>query len=397
MLRSTLAVSVGWLGVSMISDGVPALLLPHRLLADGQTDATALGLASLAALGVGALIQPLAGRWSDRVGRFPAMATGSFVALAGLAVLLAPGGAVPGTIVTLAGVSIAQAGHQALLPDRLPAAWRGRAGGLKSAFDVGGAFLAFLLLAALLGAGLPGVATAALAAVLVAGFVTARLLLGGGERVRGCRSLRSAYRLDLVAHGPLLRLVVARFLFLLGIYVVGRFLLLFLAERRGLTADAAAEEAGVLLAVLALVTVVASLPGGWLADRIGRRWLMLAGGALAGVGTLLLPTAGDASLVLVFGGLMAAGSAAFGAASWAMLGDLTASDDAGRLLGIANVGTAAAAALAGAFGLVVDNAGFSVTFALAAACSAAGGLLAFRITEHAPFAASIASAEGAPS
>lgn len=375
-LRTAIGVSVGWVGISMISDGLPSLLLPHRLLLDGETDATTLGVATLLAIGAAALVQPFAGAWSDRVGRFPAIAAGCAAAILGLGLLLAPGGALPGTFIALLGLSLAQAGHQALLPDHVEREWHGRASGLKGAFDVGGAFVGFLLLAALLGAGQSLAAVAVLGAVLVGGFVVARILLVRPEGPRTAPApVFGAYRLDLRADGSLLMLVAARFLFLLGIYAVGRFLVLFIVERLGRTADAAAAEGGTVLAVLALVTVVASVPSGWLADRIGRRPVMIAGGACAGAGIAMLPLATGLPALLAIGGLLAVGSAAFGAASWGSLADLVADRDAGRLLGIANLGTAGAAALAGAFGLVIDAAGYGPAFALAAVASVAGGLI----------------------
>jgi MFS family permease len=382
MLRTALGASIGWLGISMIADGVPTLLLPHRLVSDGRSDATTLGLTTLVAIALAAALQPAAGRWSDRIGRFPVIAVGSAGAVAGLALLLLPGMGVAGTVLALAGVSLAQAGHQALLPDRVSSAWRGRAGGMKSALDVGGAFLGFVVLAALLGAGQPALAVAALAAVLVGSFVAARALLGRhAGRAASTAPLGAAYLVDLAAHRPLVTLVLARFLFLLGIYVVGRFLFLFVVERLGVGAAAAAEAAGMALALLAGVTVLASLPSGWLADRLGRRPVMLAGGLLAAVGIALLPLATDTMAVLAFGSLMALGSAAFGAGSWAMLADLVEPTDAGRQLGLAHVGTAVAAALAGAFGAIVDASGFGLTFALAAACSLAGGIVAWGLAD----------------
>lgn len=395
MLRSVIGVSVGWLGISMVADGVPTLLLPHAMLQDGAADATTVGMTTLIAIGLAALLQPVAGRWSDRVGRFPVIAAGSIAAAAGLALFGVAGAAPAATIVTLAGVSVAQAGHQALLPDRLPASWRGRGGGLKGAFDVGGAFLAFVVLAFVLGAGAPTLAAALLAAILVGGFVAARLMLPAGPVRRAVRPLLGAYRFDGVSR-PLATLIAARFLFLLGIYAVGRFLLLFVADRLGLGADEAAMEAGAALALLALATVVASPPSGWLSDRIGRRPLMLAGGLLAAAGIALLPAANETSTIIAFGLLMSLGSAAFGAGSWAMLTDLVEGDDAGRQLGLANLGTAGAAALAGAFGVLVDGAGYGPTFAVAALCSLAGGALAWRLSEamHPTPAPTIGSAEG---
>lgn len=392
MLRRVLGVSIGWLAISMVADGVPALLLPHRLLADGEADATRLGLVTLAAIGIAALLQPAAGWVSDRVGRVPVIAAGTAVAVGGLALMLAPGGAVAGTVVALAGVSIAQAGQQALLPDRIGIPWRGRAGGLKSAFDVAGAFAGFLVLAALLGAGQTALAAGALALALVAGAVITRALVPTPPRPAPSPQESDARP----ATATLARLVAARFLFLLGIYVVGRFLLLFVADRFDLGADAAGGEAGTILALLALVTVAASLPSGWLADRFGRRPLMLAGSAIGGAGIGLLPAADSLEAVLAFGALMAIGSAAFGSASWAMLADLTPPARAGRLMGLANLGTAGAAAAAGLFGPLVDGAGFGPAFALAAAVTLAGGALAWTLGDlHRPSSVLIGSTEGA--
>jgi MFS family permease len=381
VLKPALGVSLGWIGISMLADGVPALLLPHQLLAGGESDATTLGLTTLLAIGLAAVLQPFAGAWSDRVGRFPVMTAGAVIALAGLAMLLGPGTALPGTVLALSGVGIAQAGYQALLPDHVETGWRGRGGGMKSAFDVAGAFIGFVVLAALLGAGQIQAAVAALAAVLIAGFIVSRLLLPSRPAAPAEKGSKRILSLDLRAHRPLVRLVVSRFLFLLGIYVVGRFLLIFAAERLGLGADAAAEQAGSALALLALITVLASLPSGWLADRLGRRPLMLTGGLLAACGMAFLPASGSIEAIIAFGGLMALGSAAFGSASWAMLGDLTATRDAGRLLGLAHLGTAGAAAAAGAFGILIDAAGYGVAFGLAAACSLAGGLFAWRMVD----------------
>lgn len=388
-MRALAGVSFGWLGISMVADGVPALLVPHQVAETGG-DATSLGLLTLTAIVLAALAQPFAGALSDRVGRVPVMAAGVGLAVGGLAVLLVSGGLLLGTIVALVGVSTVQAGYQALLPDRIEPPSRGRASGAKGLFDLGGAFLAFAALGALLAAGEAATAAVVLGAG-IAGSVIASLLVlrmspvpAPGERVRQPRR-------GLDQGSGLVQLIVARFLFLLGIYVVGRFLLLFTADRLGLDADAAAGEAGAALALLTLVAALAALPAGWLADRIGRRKMMLSGGLVGGAGIALLPLADSLVAILAFGSLMAIGTAAFGAASWAALADVAAGQSSGRLLGIANIGTAGAAAGAGLFGPFIDamdnlvpNTGFTMAFVLAGAVAATGAVVGWRIDGLAP-------------
>jgi MFS family permease len=185
--------------------------------------------------------------------------------------------------------------------------------------------------------------------------------------------LKKIFSLNLSQHRLFIRLVVARFLFLLGIYTTGRFLLLFVANRLGLTENQAAEQAGNLLAGLALITVLASPLTGWLADRIGRVPLMIAGAIFSAVSALMLIGAHSTGQILLFGGLMSLGSAAFAGGSWAMLADVVPKDESARFFGLANFSTAGSAAAAGLFGPIIDavdrispGMGFSVLFVLAA-------------------------------
>jgi NNP family nitrate/nitrite transporter-like MFS transporter len=184
--------------------------------------------------------------------------------------------------------------------------------------------------------------------------------------------LTQIFRLDLTQQTAFVRLMIARFLFLLGIYGTGRFLLFFVAERLGLSEEQAAEQAGNLLAGLALITILASPITGWLADRMGRVPLMIAGALCSAVSALMLIWANSASQILLFGGLMSLGSAAFAGGSWALLADVVPKNQSARFFGLANFSTAGAAAAAGLFGPVIDWAeqnspgtGFAILFILA--------------------------------
>jgi MFS family permease len=361
--------------LAFLTDGITNLVLPVQL----GGDVTALGLISFVGLGAGAAIQPAAGwlgdRLRDRVDRRWLAVAAVIPAIAGL-VLLARGGglaAVAGSylVVQLSAAAI-QASQQTLIPEHLTTSGRGRASGIKAAADVGGSFVAFLVLGALLARGDVGGAAVVVGVVLlVATFAMVALVPRGRAPAAGSPAATLS---ALTVPGRLVPLIVARFLFLLGTYTVGRFLVPLVADRLAVDVDDAAGRAGALLALLALGTAVAALAAGWLADRRDGRDLMAAGAAIGAAGVLgLIPSAGLAGL-LVGGLAMSIGTALFVTANWAATAAAVPREAAGRLMGIANLGTALAAALAGLAALVIDAVGYAPALVLAAVTSAAAAL-----------------------
>lgn len=381
-----LGISVFWLALSMLFDGLNTLVLPNQLLGltEPNLKATALGLVSFAGLVVGMLVQPVAGAASDRLR--PRWGRLGFIGLGVLLILGALGlfGAAQNLLLVLlaftlvqVAANVAQAAQQGLLPDLVPVAWRGTAAGLKSFMDLGGALLGFALLGQLLAGGQTTPALLAIAAVVILTFVlTLALVREPTARAPALplpSNLRDAFRLDLRRHREFGWLVASRFLFLLGAYMVGRFFLFFVADRLALNPGQAAEQAGALLAGLTLISVLAAPPAGWLADRVGRLPLMVVGAAFSALGVLFLLVADSSWQILAAGALMSLGTAAFASANWAHTADVVPPEQAARFFGLANLGTAGAAAAAGLFGPLVDWAnftapgvGYSALFALAA-------------------------------
>ncbi len=402
-----IGISLLWLGLSALGDGVTTLLLPLRLdgLSGARDAATTLGLLTFVGLGLATLIQPFAGAWSDRLGhggrgRRPVLLLGVTLALAGL-VLLALGQGLAQLAIAYAvivvGANVAQAAQQGLIPDLVPSRLRGRASGLKGFMDLMGALLAFAIVGLLATSGVT-VAVGALAAILVATLLLTlvtvrddasalpevREAAGAGkpnpETQAGRRRLATG--LDRQA---LAATIGARFLFLFGTYAVGRYLLLFVAEQRGLPTSEAVSDTATLLVGLALISAVAAPLSGWAADRFGRSALMVFGAGLSAAGALLLLAASTVTLILVFGALMAVGSAAFTTANWAVTADLAPHSEGGRVFGLANLGTTGAAAAAGLAGPVVDagramGMGFAGLFMLSAVAFVASAALALRLT-----------------
>jgi MFS family permease len=384
--RLLFGISIFWLGLSMLSDGLNTLVLPSHLFhfTTEATRATTLGLLTFTGLLVGLLVQPIAGMFSDRLymrwGRRGAIGLGvllTVVALIAFSFARSLAGVILSYWIIQVTANLAQAAQQGFIPDLVPTHWRGIAAGLKGVMDFGGAFLGFAVLGSLLGLGNMSLAVFAIAAILILTLLLTLLLVREPQTLAAPMpnrfSLADIFRFDLRQHRPFAWLIASRFLFLLGAYGVNRFFLFFIAERLGLDPARAAEEAGSLLAGLTLITVLAAPLTGWLADRWGRFPMMLSGAMISALGVLLLILAENSFSILVFGGLMSIGTAAFTGANWALTADLAPSSEGGRFLGLANIGTAGAAAAAGLFGPLVDwtneiapGTGYPIVFVLSA-------------------------------
>lgn len=359
-MRTTqfIGVSVGWIPLAFLSDGVTVLVLPVVLGAN----ASAIGLTSFVGLGLGVVVQIAAGvgtdRLRDRIGRRVFLTLAAVPVVFGLAALgggLAP---VVAFLVVQVGANAVQAAQQTLVPEAVAGESHGRAGGWKTAFDVGGSFVAFASLGAILEFGGPAAATAVIMLVLVGAIAVMWLTAG--------RDARPAVDLHVPRSG-LTQLVVARFLFLFGTYAVGRFLLLLVQDR-----DAGAAAAtGALLAAFTLLTAFVAIPAGRFADRVGRDRVMAVGAACGAAGiAALIPDLGLPGIA-AGGILMSIGTATFMSANWAATTSIVERASAGRTMALANLGTGLAAATAGLLGPLIDAVGFGPPLAVAAVASLA--------------------------
>lgn len=363
-----IGLSVLWLPLAFLFDGVTVLILPMRLGADAGT----IGLVSMAGLGLAAAAQPMAGWLSDRlrgqVDRRAFLAVAAVPAVLGLWLLVGTTtlvGAVIAYVVIQVAATSMQAAQQTLVPEHLDRVEQGRGAGLKTAFDIGGSFLAFLVIGAVLVSGDVTAAAGVITLLIVVAVALVFLLVPARQRLP--TPVRQGVRLP----EGLRTLIVARFLFLFATYGVGRFLVLLVAERSGLDPARAVGDAAGMLAMFTLATAAGAVAVGWVADRRSRRDIMVAGALIAAVGiAVLLPPAGLPGVV-AGGLLMSLGTAAFVTANWAATTTLAGRDDAGRLMAIANLGTGLAAAAAGALGLIIERAGFAPALLIAATASAA--------------------------
>ena len=259
-----------------------------------QLDFTQVGLITFVLQLTGALLQPVVGFYSDRRPRPYTLAAGMGFTLLGMLMLSRAGS----FGMVLAATSLVGLGSSIFHPESsrmARAASGGRHGFAQSFFQVGGNFGSALgpLLAAfiVLRNGQSSIAWFSIAALVAMAFL-ARV----GSWYQGSGAMHAARRAASASHravssrqvvaavGILLALLFSKFVYLASL---GSYYTFYLISRFGLTVQSAQIHLFVFLGAVAAGTIV----GGPLADRIGRRQVILA--SILGVlpFTLALPYA----------------------------------------------------------------------------------------------------------
>ena len=365
------------LGYGIVAPGIPAFARQF-----GVSVAVAASVISAFALMRIAFAMP-AGRLVDRFGSRRVMAVG--IAVVAVSSLLAGLSQSFAQLLVLRGVgglgsAMFSVSAQALLLASVPDRQRGRASGLYS-----GGFL----LGGITGPALGGVVAAwslrapffLYGALLVVPAVIAAAAFGPATSAGGRRAAASL-RESLAVLGRALRSrgyrTVAAVNFADGFAVLGvRGAIIPLFVRDSLHRPPTWTGIGFL--VFAALNGAALLPAGRVADRLGRRPVMVAGCAIAAAGVLLLAVLPGPWAYLGALAVAGAGSGLLDVAPSAMLGDLLSAQPRQDGILVAffqmagDAGTVTGPVIAG---LLVDSASYQAAFALAGAVLAAAALLA---------------------
>lgn len=343
-----------------------------------------------------ALGPPIVGLFSDRTRsrlgrRAPWVLAGSLVAAVALAALGSVGaaGGLWGLalmyLVMVLGVNTVLGPFQAVMPDRIPRGVRG----LFSALSGLG-----LLLGALGGQVLGSVSADA---PLIGYSILALLVLAAGigfvvlnpdhdsyalvrEPLRWTEVLRG-YWFSPREHPDFAYGFLGRALTFTGYYLISTYSLYLLQDYIGL-GDDAVSYLPLFAGVTVLATLVSTVVGGPLSDRIGRRKPLVAvSGSLIGLSVLgpwISPTVAGYAVCCVIGGL---GFGAFLAVDQALLSEILPSkEDNGRNLGLLNIGATLPGVVAPAVaGTIVTAFGYGVLFPVAMVITVSGAFAVMRI------------------
>jgi MFS family permease len=255
---------------------------------------------------------------------------------------------------------------EALYPDQVPSQQRGLAGGMKAFFDilavVAGRFAAGELMAraAQGGDGYVVAAVAVPSLALVAALVIIWFALRGLSKAKISSqpkhiSVIEMFKLDRRKHRDFVWWTVNRFFYWTGFVTIGTFLLFFVIDVIGLMEADAQRYIARLSLVLGGAILLAAIPAGRLADRVGRRPLIILSCALSAIGAALVVVFRDLDGLTIAAALVGLGAGIYNAASFALLTDIVPGKEAGRFLGLANIAGAGGGALARfAGGAIID-------------------------------------------
>ncbi|MDQ6648827.1 MAG: MFS transporter [Actinomycetota bacterium] len=343
--------------------------------------------------GTGALLalfaNPFFGRMSDRTSsqfgmRRPWMVIGLVGGSFGILVIaLAP--SVP---VVLVGWCMAQlsfngllAALVAVLPDQVPVAQRGQVAGVLGVClpiaAVSGTFVVQLFTGNVLAVFMAPCAIGGLFVLLFAATLKDRRLAAADKPAWSLRELASAFYVNPRKYPDFTWAFASRFMFVLAYSILTTYQAYYLLEKIGSAEADVPRRIFLGTLVMSVLVVAASLFGGGLSDRTGRRKVFVCTASFVfGVAMFVVAVASSFGVFLVG---MAVGGLGFGlymAVDLALVADvLPNTDSAAKDLGVMNIAGALPYSIAPAIApaiLAMGNGSYGVLYAVAGACAVIG-------------------------
>ena len=360
--------------LSALWNSIHGIILPLRVLdfvAESQKN-TYLGLLTFSGLLLAMAVQPIAGAISDRSGfnwgrRRPYILIGTI-----LAILFISGIGFAGSYIAIfiiycllqVSSNTAQGPWQGFIPDLVPGEKRGLASGVKGLLELLGGIALLRLIAPLMDRYFTGegsswlwLALGALALVILGAMIATVLTVKerpgvGGFQLPSLSTLYRSFKIDVKAQPDFIPFLVSRLLFLMPLVIITAFGLYFLKDFAGVANPVAVTADLIIVAGACMLAVV--YPAGRLSDRVGRRPVAFVAGLIGALGIVVLYFSPSYAYIMLAGSLLGISYGAFMSANWALATDLVAKGEEARYLGLVNLATAGASALARLIGPVID-------------------------------------------
>ncbi|MEE9285235.1 MAG: MFS transporter [Dehalococcoidia bacterium] len=388
-------------GMSALAMSFTIVVLPTRILdvAPEESKNTYLGVLSFVGLLIAVIVQPVVGGLSDRARtrwgrRAPFIAVGATASLP----LIVAVGVAPSYVLLFVFICALQltsnsalGPFQGLIRDLIPRRHRGAASGMKTMVEIAGAMIITGVVGVLMGRYQDTdnflwvwAATGVLAAMMVPGSVVTTVSVAKAPPAPVEEDDQGPTERSTKAHPDYPWFLLSRFFMATGAVSIGTFALFFLEDRVGI--ENPAQELWKFLPVVGGAVLLVSYPAGLLADRAGRKPVMLVAGVLGALSAAVLLTADSVAGVMVVAGIVGAAMGMFLGANWAMATDLVSSRRTAQQLAYLNIATAGGAGVARLNGIWVDalnksdeNLGYSVLIVLCGILFLVGTVLILKV------------------
>jgi MFS family permease len=293
--------------------------------------------------------------------------------------------------------NFAQGPFQGYMPDLVPAKQVGLASGLMGLMILLGIGGGAILVAVAIGLGNARYVIFAIIAVeLVTMLLTVTRVRDGRQGIpRAGRSwlevARSAWGTDILRERSYIWLLGSRLFFLMTGTTLVATAFFFMQDTFHLARGPAANLAGLAAILIVVFGALATVPSGRMSGRIGKKRMIYASAVIGLSGMALLALAPSTGFALAFAVPIGVASGIFLAVDWALMTDIIPKAESGRYMGISNVVTGSAGAIATAIALVlmdVGNRSFGfgtgprLAFAVACSYYIIGSLLLTRVDER---------------
>jgi len=350
--------------------------------------------------GVGSVValvgNPLLGRLSDRTTsplgmRRPWMVIGLVGGSLGIVVVALA----PNVLVVLVGWCIAQlffnallASLAAVLPDQVPTAQRGMVAGFIGICvplaSVGGTYLVKLFTGHQLAMFLAPCAVGGVLVLVFAATLDDRRLAAADRPPWSLRELAGTYYVSPRRHPDFAWVFASRFLLVLAFAFLVTYQAYYLIDHLGSDEDDVPRQIFLGTLVQSVAVVAASLVGGRLSDRTGRRKVFVAAASVVyGLALFVIALAGSFDGFLVGMAISGLGFGTYMAVDLALVADVLPDEgSAGKDLGVLNMAGALPFAVAPATApavLAVGGGSYVVLYAVAGGCAVAGAVAVLRV------------------
>jgi MFS family permease len=364
-LRQLFQLSFYWLGINTIMGGL-GVVVQDRIpaIVAAPWDGPAIALQSVLTMIMAAIIQPTIGtisdytisRWGRRKPYIAIGATLDVVFLIGIGLSNSYLTLVAFLILVQFSSNFAQGPFQGYVPDLVPRRQVAFASALVGIMQTAGFVLGTIIitygvttddyLLPLLFLGLIELATA----------IGTLLWVQEGRRARDRQGrswgqiAKSAWATDILRERSFLNLVISRLMFLAGINMLLGFYILFMRRSLLLPPDQEGFWIPVTAGLVALLTLIATIPSARLSDRLGRKPVIYAACVIGAAGMAV--TAFSPSIEVFVLGVLAIGiaSGTFLAVDWALMTDIIPKAASGRYMGISNIAVVSAGPFASIIG-----------------------------------------------